>query len=83
MNHKFIPSFTDPLKCGSIIPPGKLCLHDPISHGPEAECDYCDYKGIVDIDANGGLACKNCLNLVIKTPIINTNGHDHLEFKSK
>lgn len=73
MNHTFLPSQSDPLKCGDISN-RKLCGHSEIAHSIEAECDHCDYKGKgIELDANGDLACPNCLNLVVKKEVINTS----------
>lgn len=73
MNHAFLQSMSDSLKCGMIVG-SRLCNHDERAHTNEADCDYCNYVGIVQIDANNGLACPNCLNKVVKKEVINTNG---------
>lgn len=72
MNHQFIPSSSDESKCGNFVG-NRLCHHPFIAHGKEAECDHCDYVGVVESDANNDLACASCLNLVVKKEIINSN----------
>lgn len=65
MNHSFFPSAFDISRCGAINV-GRLCQHPQNAHGDEAECDYCDYKGAVNADANNGLACPDCITKVEK-----------------
>lgn len=73
MNHIFLPSQSDPLKCGDLSQM-KLCNHSEIAHSDKAECDHCDYVGRgVELDANGDLACPKCINLVVRKEIINTS----------
>lgn len=73
MNHAFLESASDSSKCGAIVPPGRLCGHDLKAHSNEAECDYCNYIGVVQNDANNGIACPNCLNKVIKKAVVNSS----------
>jgi len=71
MDHAFLESASDPQKCGAIVN-NRLCQHPEIAHTDKADCDYCNYVGIVQNDANGGIACPNCLNKVVKKTIVKT-----------
>lgn len=54
MDHKFLASPIDPLKCAK-------CKWPEISHGPEAVCESCPNTGVMEIH-NDMLLCRECIS---------------------
>jgi len=57
MIHPFIPSVLDSSKCA-------ICAFDAISHGSNAECEFCDFVGSCEIDyVTKSLCCSSCMDI--------------------
>lgn len=61
MDHKFLASGTDPLKCGK-------CKWPEVSHGPEAVCESCPNIGTMEIHGDM-LLCRECIAKELATAL--------------
>lgn len=72
MKHKFDPSYSDKTKCG-VVTVNKLCGHSEIDHTDMAECDYCEYVGVVEVTLDNSVSCPQCFNEANVPPPIAIN----------